>query len=65
MALVQLDRGRNSGVSVSSVCERADRDGFGSVETVILKDDDGLARIVLAASNSPRRLVSQCLSTSP
>ena len=35
--------------------EGADRDGVSSVETVILKDDDGprLARIVLAARNGP------------
>jgi hypothetical protein len=35
--------------------ERADRDGFGSVEAVILKDDDGprLAGVTLAARNGP------------
>ena len=47
--------------------KRADRDGFSSVETVILKDDDGprLARIVLAAGNGPDVAASHsCPSTS-
>jgi hypothetical protein len=71
IALVRLDRKPEPGCVGLVGRERADRDGFSSVETVILKDDDGpcLACIVLAArqrsircrvSFMPIHFVSEC-----